>query len=67
MNIVTHLLLTLSSVRSNLLWSQYDPQVQSDDVCLRDLLVIIVSIRRLVQCLNTVPLQDLTENLLQMI
>ena len=67
MNIVTHLLLTLSSVRSNLLWSQYDPQVQSDDVCLRDLLVIIFSIRRLVQCLNTVPLQDLTENLLQMI
>jgi len=64
MSIVTHLLLTLSSVRSNCLWTSYNPSVQADDVCLRDLLVIILSVRRLVKCLNTVPLQALAENLL---
>lgn len=64
MSVVTHLLLTLSSVRSNCLWNIYNPSLQADDACLRDFLIIILSIRRLVKCLNTVPLQALAENLL---
>lgn len=48
MTAFTHLLLTLSTVRCDHLWANFDPQVQSDDICLRDLVLIAISTRRLI-------------------
>lgn len=49
MEVVIHLLLSLSSIRSHVLWETYNPQVQSDDICLRDIVLIVISIRQLLE------------------
>jgi len=45
MDYVSHLLLQLCTIRSCSLWTNYDPQIQSDDICLRDIVYIIVSMQ----------------------
>lgn len=67
MNATTHLMLSLSAVRSNLLFNVYDPSVQADDICLRDLLLIIISTRRLVTAQGKVSLKQVSDTLLGII